>query len=315
MKYNEWNNFKEGKWCNEINVSDFILNNYTPYKGDETFLSNKTNKTDKVWKKCETLLKEELKKHVLDIDVDTMSGINAFKPGYIDKENEVIFGLQTDAPLKRIINPYGGTRMVYQELEAYGYKLNPDVDKYFNTFRKTHNQGVFDAYTNDIRAARHVGLLTGLPDAYGRGRIIGDYRRIALYGIDYLMEQKKNEWDNEVIVEMSEEIIRKREELSMQYKALDEIKKMAAGYGFDISKPAKNSFEAVQWTYFGYLAAVKENNGAAESIGRVDAFFDIYFERDLANGVITEEQIQELIDQFVIKLRLIRHLRTPEYDE
>lgn len=312
---NEWRNFKEGNWCNKIDVRDFIQSNYTPYNKDESFLTGKTEKTTRVWNKCEELLKEELKKKVLDIDVDNMSGINSFNPGYIDKENEVIFGLQTDKPLKRMVNPYGGIRMVYQELDSYGYKLNPEVDKYFNEFRKTHNQGVFDAYTNEIRKARHVGLLTGLPDAYGRGRIIGDYRRIALYGIDYLMEHKKYEWDNVYLGEMNENLIRTREEISMQYRALEEIKKMALRYGYDISKPATNSFEAVQWTYFGYLAAVKENNGAAMSLGRVDAFLDIYFERDLKEGTITESEIQELIDQFVIKLRLVRHLRTPEYDE
>ena len=312
---NEWRNFKEGNWCNKIDVRDFIQSNYTPYDKDESFLTGKTEKTTRVWNKCEELLKEELKKKVLDIDVDNMSGINSFNPGYIDKENEVIFGLQTDKPLKRMVNPYGGIRMVYQELDSYGYKLNPEVDKYFNEFRKTHNQGVFDAYTNEIRKARHVGLLTGLPDAYGRGRIIGDYRRIALYGIDYLMEQKKYELDNTYLGEMNENLIRTREEISMQYRALEEIKKMALRYGYDISKPATNSFEAVQWTYFGYLAAVKENNGAAMSLGRVDAFLDIYFERDLKEGTITESKIQELIDQFVIKLRLVRHLRTPEYDE
>lgn len=312
---NEWRNFKEGNWCNKIDVRDFIQSNYTPYDKDESFLTGKTEKTTRVWNKCEELLKEELKKKVLDIDVDNMSGINSFNPGYIDKENEVIFGLQTDKPLKRMVNPYGGIRMVYQELDSYGYKLNLEVDKYFNEFRKTHNQGVFDAYTNEIRKARHVGLLTGLPDAYGRGRIIGDYRRIALYGIDYLMEQKKYECDNTYLGEMNENLIRTREEISMQYCALEEIKKMALRYGYDISKPATNSFEAVQWTYFGYLAAVKENNGAAMSLGRVDAFLDIYFERDLKDGTITESEIQELIDQFVIKLRLVRHLRTPEYDE
>ncbi len=310
-----WKDFKEGKWTREINVSDFIKSNYTKYDGDETFLKGTTKKTDSVWGKCSELLKEELKKHVLDIDVDHMSGINAFEPGYINEDDDVIVGLQTDAPLKRMVNPYGGIRMVYQELDAYDYKLNPEVDKYFNEYRKTHNQGVFDAYTNDIRKARHNGLLTGLPDAYGRGRIIGDYRRVALYGIDYLMEQKKNEWDNKLLGPMTDELIRLREEVSMQYKALDEIKKMALRYGFDISKPATNSKEAVQWTYFGYLASVKENNGAAMSLGRVDAFFDIYFERDLKAGLITEEEVQELIDQFVIKLRLVRHLRTPDYDE
>ena len=310
----QWKNFNEGSWTKSINVRDFIQKNYKPYDGDESFLSPKTKKTEKVWDKCEELLKEELEKHVLDIDVDHMSGINAFDKGYICKEDDVIVGLQTDAPLKRIVNPYGGIRMVYQELEAYNYKLNPEVDKYFNAFRKTHNQGVFDAYTADIRKARHVGLLTGLPDAYGRGRIIGDYRRIALYGIDYLQEQKRKDWDS-ITGPMSAKTIQLREDVSMQYRALEEIKQMAATYGFDISKPASNAKEAVQWTYFGYLAAIKENNGAAMSLGRVDAFFDIYINRDLEEGLITEAEAQELIDQFVIKLRLARHLRTPEYDE
>lgn len=311
----EWEGFKEGPWTEEINVSDFIKRNYTKYDGNEDFLEGTTEKTDKVWGKCSELLKEELKKHVLDVDTVHMSGINSFEPGYINDEDDVIVGLQTDAPLKRMVNPYGGIRMVYQELDAYGYKLDPTVDKYFNEFRKSHNQGVFDAYTSDIRRARHDGLLTGLPDAYGRGRIIGDYRRVALYGIDYLMEQKKKEWDNELLGPMTDDLIRLREEVSMQYRALDEIKKMAKSYGFDISGPAKNAKEAVQWTYFAYLAVVKENNGAAMSLGRVDAFFDIYFERDLKAGVLTEKEVQEIIDQFVIKLRLVRHLRTPDYDE
>ena len=310
----EWENFKDGSWCTEINVCDFIKNNYQGYQGDESFLEGTTKRTDKVWSKCSDLLKEELKKHVLDIDTDHMSGINAYEAGYIDQDNEVIVGLQTDAPLKRIVNPYGGIRMVYQELDAYGYQLNPTIDKYFNEFRKTHNQGVFDAYTEDIKVARHVGLLTGLPDAYGRGRIIGDYRRIALYGIDYLMEEKKKDL-NQLTGLMNEELIHLREDVSMQYRALEEIKKMASKYGFDISKPARNSLEAVQWLYFGYLAAIKENNGAAMSLGRVDAFLDIYFERDLKNGVLDEKGVQELIDQFVIKLRIARHLRTPDYDE
>ena len=310
----QWKNFKEGNWQKAINVSDFIQKNYKQYDGDDSFLSPKSKKTAKVWDKCEELLKEELEKHVLDIDVDHMAGINAFDKGYICEEDDVIVGLQTDAPLKRIVNPFGGIRMVYQELEAYNYKLNPEVDKYFNAFRKTHNQGVFDAYTSEIRKARHVGLLTGLPDAYGRGRIIGDYRRIALYGIDFLQEQKKKDWD-EMTGPMSAKTIQLREDISMQYRALDEIKQMAATYGFDISKPASNAKEAVQWTYFGYLAAIKENNGAAMSLGRVDAFFDIYINRDLEAGLITEEEAQELIAQFVIKLRLARHLRTPEYDE
>ena len=309
-----WRSFKGEEWKKGINVSDFIKSNYTKYNGDEAFLKGTTKKTDSVWGKCSELLKEELKKHVLDIDTLHMSAINAFEPGYINEDDDVIVGLQTDAPLKRMVNPYGGIRMVYQELDAYGYKLDPTVDKYFNEFRKTHNQGVFDVYTDEIRRARHNGLLTGLPDAYGRGRIIGDYRRVALYGVDYLMKEKKKDWDN-LTGPMTDDLIRLREEVSMQYRALDEIKKMALRYGFDISLPATNSKEAVQWTYFGYLASVKENNGAAMSLGRVDAFFDIYFERDLKEGTISEEEIQELIDQFVIKLRLVRHLRTPDYDE
>ena len=312
-----WKGFKEGTWCNEINVSDFIKSNYTPYDGDESFLNGPTEKTKRVLKVYEDMCKEEVKKHVIDIDVDTPAGINAFKPGYISEDDNVIVGLQTDKLGKRSIVPKGGIKMVYQELEAYGYKMNLELEKFISKTNlvKTHNDGVFDAYTKEIRTARHVKLLTGLPDAYGRGRIIGDYRRIALYGIDYLMEQKKNDWDNMKITTMDDETIRLREEISMQYRALKEIKDMAATYGYDISKPATNGKEAVQWTYFGYLAAIKENNGAAMSLGRVDAFFDIYFERDLKNKTLTEEEIQEIIDQFVIKLRAARHLRTPEYDE
>ena len=310
----QWRKFKQGKWINSINVQDFINRNYSQYDGDETFLEKPTKKTTTIWSKCKDLLKEELKKHVLDIDVDHMSGINSFDKGYICKEDDVIVGLQTDKPLKRIVNPYGGIRMVYQELDAYGYKLNPTVDKYFNEFRKTHNQGVFDAYTSEIRKARHVGLLTGLPDAYGRGRIIGDYRRIALYGIDYLKEQKINDL-SKLTGPMTNELIQLREDVSMQIRALDSIKDMAMAYGIDISKPANNAKEAIQWTYFGYLAAIKENNGAAMSLGRVDAFFDIYINRDLEEETITEKEAQELIDQFIIKLRLARQLRTPEYDE
>lgn len=312
-----WKGFKEGTWCNEINVSDFIKSNYTPYDGDESFLNGPTEKTKRVLKVYEDMCKEEVKKHVIDIDVDTPAGINAFKPGYISEDDNVIVGLQTDKLGKRSIVPKGGIKMVYQELEAYGYKMNPELEKFISKTNlvKTHNDGVFDAYTKEIRTARHVKLLTGLPDAYGRGRIIGDYRRIALYGIDYLMEQKKNDWDNMKITTMDDETIRLREEISMQYRALKEIKDMAATYGYNISKPATNGKEAVQWTYFVYLAAIKENNGAAMSLGRVDAFFDIYFERDLKNKTLTEEEIQEIIDQFVIKLRAARHLRTPEYDE
>ena len=308
----EWINFKEGKWCNEINVKNFIDLNYTYYMEDESFLVKPTDKTKKVWNKCTELLKEELKKGVLDIDVDHVSGINNFEPGYIDKENEVIVGLQTDKPLKRMINPFGGIRMVYNSLNAYNYKLNPNIEKYFSMFRKTHNDGVFDAYTSEMRLARKVGLLTGLPDAYGRGRIIGDYRRVALYGIDYLIKEKQK--DKDKIAEMTEDNIRLREEVASQIKALEDMKLMALKYGYDISKPAKDAKEAIQWLYFGYLAAVKENNGAAMSLGRVDSFIDIYIKRDLDNKALTEEQAQELIDQFIIKLRLVRHLRTPEYD-
>ena len=309
-----WRNFKGNKWKEGIDVRDFILNNYKEYTGDDHFLAGVSKKTEKVWSKCQTLLQEELKRGILDVDTKHMSGINAFDPGYIDKENEVIVGLQTDEPLKRIVNPYGGIRMVYSALKSYGYELDPEVDHYFNLYRKTHNQGVFDAYTSDIRKARHAGLITGLPDAYGRGRIIGDYRRIALYGIDYLMAEKKKDWDN-LVGEITPDIIQLREEVSEQYRALEEMKQMALAYGFDISKPAENAKEAIQWLYFGYLAAIKENNGAAMSLGRTSTFLDIYIERDLEEGNLTEDEAQELIDQFIIKLRIARHLRTPEYNE
>ena len=313
---NAWRNFKKDLWDKEINVKNFIETNYKTYNGDESFLAGPTDKTKKVLKVYEDVCKEEVKKHVIDIDVVHPAGINAFKPGYICKEDDVIVGLQTDSLCKRSIVPKGGLKMVYQELDAYGYKMDPTLDSFLNSnMVKTHNDGVFDAYTKEIRKARHNKLLTGLPDAYGRGRIIGDYRRIALYGIDYLMEQKFKDWDNMKIDVMDEETIRLREEISMQYRALKEIKEMAMSYGIDISKPATCAKEAVQWTYFGYLAAIKENNGAAMSLGRVDAFFDIYFERDLKEGILTEEEAQEIIDQFVIKLRAARHLRTPEYDE
>lgn len=313
---NEWRNFNKGKWCDEINVSDFIKNNYKPYAGNESFLVGPTDKTKRVLKVYEDVCKEEVKKHVIDIDVDNPAGINSFKPGYICEDDNVIVGLQTDELCKREIVPKGGLRMIYDELDAYGYKMNKNLDHFLksNLF-KSHNDGVFDAYTAEIRKARHVKLLTGLPDAYGRGRIIGDYRRIALYGIDKLMEEKQKDFNNMKINVMDDETIRLREEISMQYRALNEIKEMAKSYGFDISKPATNAKEAVQWTYFGYLAAIKENNGAAMSLGRVDAFFDIYFERDFAEGKLTESEAQEIIDQFVIKLRAARHLRTPEYDE
>ena len=305
--------FREGLWQKEINVENFIKENYEEYLGDESFLKPISSKTKKIWDKCNNLLLEELKKGVIDIDTKNMSGIDNFEPGYIDKENEVIVGLQTDEPLKRIVNPYGGIRMVYNELDAYGYKLDENVDKYFNEYRKSHNQGVFDTYTKEIRLARSNHLLTGLPDAYGRGRIIGDYRRIALYGIDKLIQEKQKDLDKIEIV--SEESIRLREEVSEQIRALKKIQNMASRYGFDISKPATNAKEAIQWLYFGYLAAIKENNGAAMSLGRTSTFLDIYIEKDIKEGILTEEEAQELIDQFIIKLRIARQLRTPEYNE
>ncbi len=312
-KQKAWQGFKGKSWQESINVSDFILKNYTEYKGDDGFLCGTSQKTKKVWSCCETLLAKEAKVGLLDVETKVVSGINTFKPGYIDKKNEVVFGLQTDKPLKRIVNLYGGTRMAEKALEAYGKTVDEDIKKHFWQYRKTHNDGVFDAYTSDIRKARKAGLITGLPDAYGRGRIIGDYRRVALYGIDFLIEEKKKDLNK--IPVSSEEKIRLREEVSEQIKALGEIKEMAKGYGFDISRPAENAQEAVQWLYFAYLAAVKENNGAAMSLGRTSTFLDIYIERDLKNGVLTEEQAQELVDQFIIKLRLVRHLRTPDYDE
>ncbi len=314
---NAWKGFKGTDWQNTINVSSFIDENYTEYTGDDSFLEKPSNKTKKVWAKCEELLNEEVKNGgCLDVETNILSGITAFKPGYIDKRNEVIVGLQTDAPLKRIVNMYGGTKVAMKALESHGYKLNEEVYKSFTTYRKTHNDGVFDAYTPLIRRARSNGLLTGLPDGYGRGRIIGDYRRIALYGIDRLIEEKQKDLCGEFIDEMQiEESIRLREEVSEQIKALGQIKEMAKSYGFDISRPAETAKEAIQWTYFGYLAGAKENNGAATSMGRNATFFDIYIERDLANGTITEKEAQELVDQYVIKLRLIRHLRTPDYDE
>ena len=310
----EWNRIKGNDWKYNINVSDFIKNNYKEYTGNELFLEGITEKTSKLLNIFNDLKIKELEKGVLDVETKIMSGIDNFEPGFIDKENEVVFGLQTDKPLKRIVNPYGGMRMVKSSLKAYGYELDKDVEKHFNMFRKTHNQGVFDAYTKDIRKARSAHLLTGLPDAYGRGRIIGDYRRIALYGIDFLIEKKQEDLDNHSIINGSPDI-RLREEINEQIRALEEIKSMASKYGFDISKPAKNSKEAVQWLYFGYLAAIKENNGAAMSLGRTSTFLDIYFERDLELGLITEKEIQELVDQFVLKLRLACHLRTPEYNE
>lgn len=308
-----WRGFKGQKWKDEIDVSDFILANYHEYKGDDSFLAGISPKTAKVWARCEELLRQEAKKGLLDVETKAISGINTFKPGYIDRKNEVVFGLQTDKPLKRIVNLYGGSRMAEKALAAYNRKLDKTIEGHFVEYRKTHNDGVFDAYTPEIRKARSAGLITGLPDAYGRGRIIGDYRRVALYGIDFLIENKKK--DLLGIDVSSEENIRLREEVSEQIKALEQIKLMAKGYGFDISKPANNAKEAFQWLYFAYLAAVKENNGAAMSLGRTSTFLDIFVERDLKDGVLSEEEAQELVDQFIIKLRLVRHLRTPEYDE
>lgn len=312
--HNEWQGFTEGNWQNEIDVRDFIQKNYTLYSGDSSFLQGPTEDTMAVWNKSSELIIEEIKQGVLGVDEENIAGINNFKPGYIDKDHETIVGLQTDAPLKRIINPFGGFRMVEQSLEAYNFTASDSIMKEFPKYRKTHNQGVFDAYNKEMRAARSSGLITGLPDAYGRGRIIGDYRRVALYGIDRLIAEKKKDLEN-LKGDMLDELIRNREEVNMQIVALGEIKKMAASYGFDISNPAKDAKEAVQFVYFGYLAGVKENNGAAMSLGRTSTFIDCFIERDIKAGVLTEQQAQELIDQFVIKLRLVRHLRTPEYDD
>ena len=312
--FKEWDGFKTGTWKQGIDVRNFIQKNYKFYEGNESFLEGITEKTKKVWNECEELIIKEMKEGIIDVATDRVSGIDNYEPGYIDKNNEVIIGLQTDAPLKRIVNPFGGIRMVHQSLKEYGYELDPEIDKHFSLYRKTHNEGVFDCYTDEIRAARHAGLLTGLPDAYGRGRIIGDYRRIALYGIDYLMGEKKKDL-KELQGDMLDELVRKREEVSEQIRALNKIKSMASKYGCDISKPASNAKEAVQAVYFGYLAGVKENNGAATSLGRTSTFLDIFIERDLERGLLTEKEAQELIDQFIIKLRLVRHLRTPEYNE
>lgn len=309
-----WEGFNDGDWADEINVRDFIQQNYTPYEGDDSFLVGPTQKTKTLWNEVNDMIVEEVKSKKIKVDLERFSGINNFDAGYIDKDNEVIFGLQTDEPMKRIMNPYGGFRMVENSLKAYDLEMDPVIKEKFNEYRKTHNQGTFDAYTKEMRTFRSVGLLTGLPDAYGRGRIIGDYRRIALYGIDYLKAMRIRDKEN-LTGDATEEIIRRREEFSEQIRAFDEIKDMAMSYGFDISRPAMNATEAVQWLYFGYLAAVKENNGAAMSIGRNTAFLDIYIKRDMEKGILDEERAQELVDQLVIKLRMVRHLRTPEYDE
>ena len=317
MKFEQWNGFKCGDWQSEINVRDFIQHNYTPYTGDKSFLTKPTAKTEKLWNEVLDLYKKEHEAEggVLDIDTKTISTVSAHDAGYIDKDLEEIVGLQTDKPLKRAIMPFGGIRIVEKSCEAYGRKVDEEVENIFHKYRKTHNDGVFDVYTPDIRKARSSHLITGLPDGYGRGRIIGDYRRVALYGVDYLIEEKNQELEILDVDELTENIIREREEIQEQIKALKELKVMASKYGFDISLPASNSKEAVQWLYFGYLGAIKDQNGAAMSLGRTSTFLDIYFERDLQNGTITEEQAQEIMDHFIMKLRLVRFLRTPEYNE
>ena len=316
MRFEQWNNFKSGSWENEVNVRDFIQKNYTPYEGNSSFLAGATEKTKKLWDEVLELYKKEREAGgVLDISDDVASTISSHDAGYINKDLEDIVGLQTDAPLKRAIMPNGGIRIVEKSCEAYNRKVSDKIEDIFHNYRKTHNDGVFDAYTPEIRAARSSHLITGLPDGYGRGRIIGDYRRVALYGVDALIEDKKEQFNNARSDWMSEDIVREREEISEQIRALNSLKVMAGKYGIDISKPATNAKEAIQWLYFGYLAAVKDQNGAAMSIGRTSSFLDIYIERDLKKGLITEDEAQEYMDHFVMKLRMIRFLRTPEYDQ
>ena len=317
MKFEQWKGFQKGDWQSEINVRDFIQRNYTPYEGNDSFLTGTTPKTQKLWEEVLELYKKEQSApgSVLDIDTKTVSTISSHEAGYIDKNLEEIVGLQTDSPLKRAIMPFGGIRIVEKSCEAYGRKVDAEVEEIFHKYRKTHNDGVFSVYTPDIRAARSSHLITGLPDGYGRGRIIGDYRRIALYGVDTLIAEKQEELEVLDIDELTEEVIRQREEINEQINALKQLKVMASKYGFDISNPAQNAKEAVQWLYFGYLGAIKDQNGAAMSLGRTSTFLDIYFERDLKNGNLTEEQAQEIMDHFVMKLRLVRFLRTPEYNE
>ena len=317
MKFDSWNGFKSGKWQDEIDVRDFIQTNYTPYEGNADFLADSTENTKKLWQEVLDLFEKEKASTggVLDIDTKTVSSITSHDAGFIDKDLEQIVGLQTDSPLKRAIMPFGGIRIVEKSCEAYGREVDKSVSEVFGSIRKTHNDGVFDVYTPDVRAARSSHLLTGLPDGYGRGRIIGDYRRVALYGVDFLIKDKKHVLELLDRDEFTEELIREREEVAEQIKALENLKIMAKKYGFDISNPATNAKEAVQWLYFGYLAAVKDQNGAAMSLGRVSTFLDIYFERDLKCGILTEAEAQEIIDHFVMKLRMVRFLRTPEYNE
>ena len=317
MEFEQWNGFNKGEWKRQIDVRNFIQKNYTPYVGDASFLTGTTEKTKKLWDEVLELYKKEhdAQGGVLDIDTKTISTVSSHEAGYIDKDLEEIVGLQTDAPLKRAIMPFGGIRIVEKSCEAYGREVDPETDRIFHTARKTHNDGVFDVYTPDIRAARSSHLITGLPDGYGRGRIIGDYRRVALYGVDALIAEKKEELEILNVDDFTEKVIREREEISEQIKALNQLKIMAEKYGYDISRPAGNAKEAIQWLYFGYLGAVKDQNGAAMSIGRTSTFLDIYIERDLKNGTLTEETAQELMDHFIMKLRLVRFLRTPEYNE
>ena len=312
----EWNNFKPGNWTKEIDVRNFIQLNYTPYEGDDSFLAGATEATTKLWAEVSELFKKERENGgVLDVDTETVSGINEYAPGYIDQALEKIVGVQTDAPLKRAVMPQGGIRMAESAAKSYGFEVSDRISEIFSKYRKTHNQGVFDAYTDEMRLARKSGIITGLPDAYGRGRIIGDYRRVALYGVDRLIEDKLVQKKSLEVKTIDEDVIRLREEISDQIVALKELKAMAASYGLDISGPASNAREAVQWLYFGFLAAIKQQNGAAMSLGRTSTFLDIYIERDLQNGVITEEEAQEIMDHFVMKLRLVKFLRTPEYND
>ncbi|MCM1107757.1 MAG: formate C-acetyltransferase [Clostridium sp.] len=315
FKNDSWAGFKGDVWKKEINVRDFIQNNYTPYTGDDTFLVPSSEKTRKVWNKLTEMFKEERERGVYDTETKLPQSITTYGPGYIDKENEVIVGLQTDAPLKRGIFPKGGIRMVENSLEAYGYHLDPMTKEIFTKYRKTHNEGVFSAYTDEMLAARRSAIITGLPDAYGRGRIIGDYRRVALYGTAILIEEKKHFQKRLDIQEITEEVIRSREEVTEQIRALQDFEKMCAGYGFDVTRPAKDAREAVQFVYLAYLAAVKDQDGAAMSIGRTATFLDIYIEKDIREGRLTEEEAQELVDQMIIKLRIVRFLRTPEYND
>ncbi|ACZ01521.1 formate C-acetyltransferase [Streptobacillus moniliformis] len=309
-----WRGFKEGNWMKEINISEFIQLNYTEYTGDDSFLEGPTEATTELWNKLKPKLAIEREKGIYNAETKIPSQIDAYGPGYIDKDLEKIVGVQTDEPLKRAIFPNGGLRMVENSLEAFGYKLDPATKDIYSKYRKTHNDGVFSAYTDEIRKARKTGVVTGLPDAYGRGRIIGDYRRVALYGVDFLIEERTKDWNNLTPAEMTEDVIRLREEIFEQVKSLKALKRMAESYGYDISKPASTAQEAIQWTYFAYLAATKDQNGAAMSIGRTSTFLDIFIERDLREGRITEKEAQEMIDHFVMKLRIIRFLRTPEYD-